>query len=279
MADSSTCQIHWGPCASCGDLVYYGQRWASRMACEPCHTAALRANWAKRNRAKRKTFECAVCGDEFVSGQSPSKRRLTCEAHRPHVLAKNLRDYAKALATIGPTLHPFRQCEWCDHRFRGTTVTCSPDCNRAHTYFMQHRTKNRPWASLIHVADCDECGSRFVGRSSLSRFCGETCQAKAHRRARRPQRRADKHHRRLLRQAGDVFTNREIAERDGWRCHLCGRKIPDRPYSAKPDDLTIDHLVPVADGGAHTRANVAAAHNRCNYERQTGGTVQLLLVG
>ena len=39
------------------------------------------------------------------------------------------------------------------------------------------------------------------------------------------------------------------------------------------------HLVPVSAGGDHTRANVALAHNRCNYERNTGGEVQLRLVG
>jgi 5-methylcytosine-specific restriction endonuclease McrA len=42
---------------------------------------------------------------------------------------------------------------------------------------------------------------------------------------------------------------------------------------------TLDHLVPVSAGGVHTRANVATAHFRCNIQRQTGGTVQLRLVG
>jgi 5-methylcytosine-specific restriction endonuclease McrA len=59
-----------------------------------------------------------------------------------------------------------------------------------------------------------------------------------------------------------------IAERDGWCCHLCGRKVADRiDYAARDDDATLDHLVPVSKGGLHVRANVALAHNRCNWER------------
>lgn len=78
---------------------------------------------------------------------------------------------------------------------------------------------------------------------------------------------------------GEDFTLREIAERDRWRCHLCGRLVPDRDYKARPDDPTLDHLIPQSEGGPHTRANVRLAHNRCNYERCTAGEVQLLLVG
>jgi 5-methylcytosine-specific restriction endonuclease McrA len=53
---------------------------------------------------------------------------------------------------------------------------------------------------------------------------------------------------------------------------------PRPPYSAKDKDATVDHLVPLADGGQHTRANVALAHNRCNWERADKGTAQLRLV-
>lgn len=55
----------------------------------------------------------------------------------------------------------------------------------------------------------------------------------------------------------------QIAERDNWRCHICGRPI-------KPKDLTLDHLIPVSRGGTHRTGNVAAAHRRCNSRRFTG---------
>lgn len=66
---------------------------------------------------------------------------------------------------------------------------------------------------------------------------------------------------------------RYVYERDGGRCHICGRAVPR-------DDFHIDHLIPLARGGSHTLDNVALAHPRCNRERAAGRLpAQLLLVG
>lgn len=122
----------------------------------------------------------------------------------------------------------------------------------------------------------------FAARRAYARFCGETCSTKAGRRKRRHAERASgrRHKGRVDRTAKvESFTLRDIAERDGWKCHLCGKRVPDRPYKARPLDATLDHLIPVSDGGDHTRANVALAHNRCNYERAHLGAAQLRLVG
>jgi len=45
---------------------------------------------------------------------------------------------------------------------------------------------------------------------------------------------------------------------------------------------TIDHLIPLADGGSDSPANVATAHFLCNStkgERHGGGGDQLTLIG
>ena len=81
------------------------------------------------------------------------------------------------------------------------------------------------------------------------------------------------------RRQSDSFTLRDIAERDRWRCHICKRKVRDVAYSGKRTDPTIDHLIPVSEGGTHTRENVALAHMGCNSARCTSGPAQMLLVG
>ncbi|WP_413247018.1 HNH endonuclease [Sphingomonas sp. 1P06PA] len=54
-------------------------------------------------------------------------------------------------------------------------------------------------------------------------------------------------------------------ERDGWRCHLCHRSTPKRLRgSYKPSAPELDHIVPLAKGGSHTRANTACACRQCN---------------
>lgn len=64
----------------------------------------------------------------------------------------------------------------------------------------------------------------------------------------------------------------EIYDRDGGRCHICGKKVSARSFH-------LDHLVPISKGGTHTRANVRIAHAFCNQSRNAGRLpAQLLLV-
>ncbi len=48
-----------------------------------------------------------------------------------------------------------------------------------------------------------------------------------------------------------------IIERDASMCHICGLFVP-------PDQMSLDHVIPLARGGAHTADNLKVAHRRCN---------------
>jgi 5-methylcytosine-specific restriction endonuclease McrA len=43
-------------------------------------------------------------------------------------------------------------------------------------------------------------------------------------------------------------------------CHYCGKTFP-------PDELTMDHLIPVARGGTSTKGNVVPACFACNQSK------------
>jgi 5-methylcytosine-specific restriction endonuclease McrA len=62
----------------------------------------------------------------------------------------------------------------------------------------------------------------------------------------------------------EQFTDAEIGERDGWLCGLCGLPVDRSLRWPDAACLVIDHIVPLALGGTHTRANVQVAHNLCN---------------
>jgi len=53
-------------------------------------------------------------------------------------------------------------------------------------------------------------------------------------------------------------------------CHYCGGKFP-------PEELTMDHLIPVARGGRSTRGNVVPCCKKCNMEKKYLTPAELLL--
>ena len=60
------------------------------------------------------------------------------------------------------------------------------------------------------------------------------------------------------------FELREIFDRDGWQCQLCGQPVDREAKWPHPEFPTLDHIVPVSKGGGHLRSNVQCAHLHCN---------------
>ena len=179
-----------------------------------------------------------------------------------------------------------------DRHSAGPQVYCSRTC--LHAEGNRHAVKKeavraeaavyRRWAKdarqrlLEAQAErlCPDCG-QSLGR--WQRRCGQcrdarkvAVQAKLRRIRRRTPahkaaRRAAKAARRAIERGIDAerFDPFEIFERDGWRCHICTRVTPKRYRgSYKPNAPELDHIVPLAKGGKHTRANVACSCRECN---------------
>jgi 5-methylcytosine-specific restriction endonuclease McrA len=162
---------------------------------------------------------------------------------------------------------PWRQCPECGKwRVGGRPGYCGRECVLAHGR-RRYRDTFVGVAATNPVVEhtCPECGTEFTSRrySAVRKFCSPACGQRAHHRHRR-------HLERAVIRAGEYFTLREIAERDGWRCHICRRKVAEA-------QATLDHLVPLALGGVHTRTNVALAHHLCNSKRSHTGPAQLRL--
>lgn len=63
----------------------------------------------------------------------------------------------------------------------------------------------------------------------------------------------------------DSFTSVEVFERDNWTCWICGKPtLRETLAGFVPNQPTLDHVIPLAKGGAHTLANVKTAHHLCN---------------
>lgn len=92
-------------------------------------------------------------------------------------------------------------------------------------------------------------------------------------------RRAAHHEREALKRGSDCesFSPREVFERDGWMCGICGDLVdPDLKW---PDtaSASLDHIVPLSKGGPHSRGNTRCSHLHCNTSRGNaydGGIVE-----
>ena len=59
-----------------------------------------------------------------------------------------------------------------------------------------------------------------------------------------------------------------IYERDGWTCRICGDPVNRDAKVPELDAPTIDHVVPLARGGAHAPENWQTAHFYCNSDKR-----------
>lgn len=120
---------------------------------------------------------------------------------------------------------------------------------------------------------CQRCGAAFVDAwlaEASSVFCSRRCRrGNAKRRYRT----------RLHGGQVEAYRAVDVYRRDGWRCHICHRKVRRDAVVPHPLAPTIDHLVPVARDGDDVLINVACAHFKCNSRKSHLGGAQLLLFG
>ena len=134
--------------------------------------------------------------------------------------------------------------------------------------------------SSIPTISCPICGTRFkpatVGKSGVYRkYCSRTCTLRGFYELRKEDGRqgrifTEKRERRALaRQPGmsDVARpkwRQRVFDRDGWTCYLCHDLVDQDARSPEPWSPVVDHVVPLARGGAHSSGNWRCAHFICN---------------
>lgn len=110
---------------------------------------------------------------------------------------------------------------------------------------------------------CKECGNEYYSKVSNSLYCSQKCRTK-HKRAGASIRSRCRHY-------GVYYDasvkSRLVFERDHYICQICGMATnsSDRSWGTLgPYSPTVDHILALANGGAHTWDNVQCAHAMCN---------------
>lgn len=209
---------------------------------------------------------CATCGVVFTPSRPGGKAKRA--GTRWGVYCGRACQYeAQKKPAQPPKQKPVAECRVCGAAFTRRTAghkTCSDAC-RAEV----NRSSARVAFQLRYQASnpktprpCGECGEPFtpVYGTWRRRFCSDACM-------RRNVKRASKQMRRARKRGSDAeaVSALRVFERDGWRCHICTRKTPRaKRGTTHPRAPELDHIVPLANGGAHTYANTACACRECN---------------
>lgn len=122
---------------------------------------------------------------------------------------------------------------------------------------------------------CTECAAMFTTSygDKRSMFCSAKCRKRSASRLGKSKRRA------VLRQAFVESVNPiKVFDRDKWTCRICGVKTPRSKRGTYDDDAPeLDHIMPLALGGAHSYMNTQCACRKCNADKSDTPPMQTSL--
>lgn len=169
------------------------------------------------------------------------------------------------------------------------------------------RADLRVHPNRILEVDCRECGVRFTPRNRGGIYCSRACSGKASRTAEpcppkqlailvcvvckdlfdswhpnnktcspecqklniKQRGRNSETRRRMRIKEGtyEPFQYTVVYKRDDWTCGLCGEAIDPKLEYPYRMSASLDHIVPLSQGGDHVMSNAQAAHWICNVKR------------
>jgi hypothetical protein len=255
-ADAPHLETH--TCTTCGETWHRKPTKGQR----PKYCPACRGDSGQG----RILMQCAACGRDVLKSQSKSGSRVVCSyACRAAITPK--RPKAPKLPTFA--LAYYHDCAaGCGEQVYGAAdherqfpQYCSPACKR--------RKRPRVTGQARFVAGtCVVCGDCFVAEyGGHTKTCSAKCTA-----------RDAKARRRALRRGAYIepVSWRLVAKRDGAACYLCHEDTDPSDYTYRTGSdgrpaftaghrfPTVDHVVALSNGGAHSQANAKLAHLVCN---------------
>ena len=256
----------------------------SQALCKGCDTAFMPKRREQTNYCNRECFFrhrgikpalCEGCGNEFTPKATTFSKYCSRECYfryigeRRTARLKEWHSRSFTCVECGKIVQATRQRKYCAR-------PCQLQKERR-TY------KQLPATTTKHLAVsavCSGCGIAFtyLRYNSDRLYCDRACLRRSYRTkygASGSLRKRWQYNKQMG--GGKRFSRLEIYERDGWRCGICGRKVRNTLKAPHPQSATIDHIMPLARGGRHTRENVQLAHFICNSRKSDKGSGQLRL--
>lgn len=254
------------PCEYCGVLMAPALQSRAKKFCS--------IQCVGKSQRKHPDWNCIECGvmfsrrpggDESRSGRNPSYCSVDClrTARSRRSMERMEAEYEerakrKAIRKIISVLR--RISRTIDGREDGLCGKCGESYSRS------------KWQRKTECPDCSDKARRERVKEGRKIF-----RASPKGRAKRYE---EKARRRARKRINSVPVDPiAILNRDGWRCQLCGVKTPKTKRGGFEDDAPeVDHIISLADGGAHAPHNLQCACRRCNLMKGAESRGQLRLM-
>lgn len=204
-------------------------------------------------------MHCVDCGTLFEQTAGRGRPRVRCSRCSPEQ-RKPVGEPAARRLYVTPRE---RECPNCAVSFTALyalTKFCSRKCGIVYD--------NRRWQEAARDRSprpCAHCGTEFAPAYGDLRqsYCSSECLY-----ARRALRDSGSTHKRRARRFGCAIEKVDriaVFDRDGWKCQICGIDTPRTSLGTREHDAPeLDHVIPLAQGGAHSFANTQCACRDCN---------------
>ncbi len=246
-------------CEYCGER-FVPYRESGRFCKEECTLAYGRYITQGWKPAEDK--KCLICGKMF---KTESKYRLTYQEYCSPECAEVSRHVGKTCEIY------YVKCKACGKEFIS---------NRKRKYCQEKECQDKRWLvyyknSKKHLKKnksglCKECGKPYVNEYGEKRkgFCSDECSSRHGGRIVKMVRRA-----RVNGRESERINPFEVFIKAGWKCQQCGVETPRKLRGTHSDRAPeLDHVIPIACGGTHTKDNVQLLCRKCNQDK--GATIQ-----
>lgn len=262
-------------CLDCGVSLARPKR-GRRLRCPECAAAHKRLQDASRHVPR--FVSCADCQARFRQRSSQQVRCPPCQKAYRRAKSKPRRDDTGTCVGCGGRCDRKAKsslCRTCLHLKGQACQVPWATCSECGSAWLRWNTPSSRCGACRTPAPpepipCAGCGERFTP-SHGRRYCNPSC-------AKRHHKREAKHRRRVRQRGGQRVYFAHICERDGWRCHLCGRPVDRQAHVPHPLAPTRDHVVPLSLGGTHEPTNVRLAHFSCNTKKGTRALNEQLII-
>lgn len=262
------------------------------FVCEACGKVTSRSR--RGNDARRACSR--ECGWTLSHGKrGPFFWQQVTSSQRSEILSEWRRGLRQRSILRGQSSEiDFVECPTCERSFmrrpsgkRARQKYCSASCKNRAQYLMakdrlaEDRRREKFRRVDVRVFYCAHCGKRkaYAGRFKGQRrkYCSDRCSTIASVNDYQRRKRA------AASSCDGVIGLGELARRDGMACGICGKRVNlslSRKSPPHPMSASVDHIVPLSEGGTHSWENVQLAHWICNVRKGSGSVgSQMRLVG